>query len=273
MAITVGGTTITFNDGTTQSTAAAAVAVNVQTFNTTGTWNKPTGGQTMARIQVWGGGGGGNRNSCSGSVSGGGGGAYNEITIPLSYLASSVTATVGAGGAGATSTASGGNGGVSSFALATAWDGLSTLAAYGGLGATPGPPKASGGGLLSAGSGNAPGTPLIITAYAGGSTIYAYYEGSSGTITVGCSGYPVTTGGIYHGGGGGPLGTAAGGSIWGGGGGASTTALRGLSGHGGAGGGGAGGAGTAPGGGGGCGTAANQNGGTGAAGRIVVTCW
>lgn len=103
-----------------------AVPVDVQQFNSTGTWTKPTGGQTMARIMVWGAGGGG------GIYSGGGGGNYNEQIIPLSWLSSTVTATVGAGGGGSASIA--GNGGSSSFALATALNGKTSVTAGGGYG-------------------------------------------------------------------------------------------------------------------------------------------
>ena len=76
---TVGGTKtftngIRFNDTTVQTTAAVNAIVNVQTFNTSGTWTKPTGGQTMAEIQVWGGGGGGCSPGGGGALGGGGGG-------------------------------------------------------------------------------------------------------------------------------------------------------------------------------------------------------
>jgi hypothetical protein len=83
MASSLNGTGVTFNDGTQLNTNS----VNVQTFNSTGTWTKPSGGQTMARVQIWGGGGGGSRNG------GGGGGAYQEVTVPLSQL-NTQTATV-----------------------------------------------------------------------------------------------------------------------------------------------------------------------------------
>jgi len=103
------------------TTLTTTVPVDVQTFNSTGTWTKPTGGQTMARIQMWGGGGGGCTN-----YSGGGGGGYNELVVPLSSI-NNQTATVGAGGAG--STTNGGTGGASSFVV----DGV-TRYAYGGAG-------------------------------------------------------------------------------------------------------------------------------------------
>ena len=51
-----------------------AVATNVQQFNSSGTWTKPTGGQTMAHVQMWNGGNGG------GSSSFGGGPGYGTIS-------------------------------------------------------------------------------------------------------------------------------------------------------------------------------------------------
>lgn len=107
-----------FPDSTTQATASPA-SVDVQTFASTATWTKPSGGYRMARIQVWGAGGGGGRSASAGTAYGGGGGAYNEITVPLSYLAASLTVTVGGGGAGATVAGSGSAGGTSSVPLAT----------------------------------------------------------------------------------------------------------------------------------------------------------
>jgi len=266
MGSSLDGTGVAFSDGSTKANNTP----NVQTFNSTGTWTKPTG-YAMARIQVWGGGGGGARSASALDACGGGGGAYNEVTVPISYLASTVTATVGAGGTGKISTAGNGTaGGNSSFALATAWDGLTSVAAYGGgAGITSG--GASGGGQLSAGSSNASGyvwggNPVMLTGNYGVCTGSAATEGG----VYGNFG----NGGFWHGGGSGmDQYYGAGSSVWGGGaGGTSTTASNyGLSVHGGNGGKGA--AGTAPGGGGGFSFNANTNAYNGAAGRIVVTCY
>jgi hypothetical protein len=266
MGSSLDGTGVAFSDGSTKANNTP----NVQTFNSTGTWTKPTG-YAMARIQVWGGGGGGARSASNFSASGGGGGGYNEITVPISYLASTVTATVGAGGTGKITTAGNGTaGGNSSFALATAWDGMTTVAAYGGGGGYDGG-AASGGGQLSAGTGNASGFPW------GGNPVLI-----RGDYNI-CTGATATEGGVYgsfgqggfwHGGGSGSNQSyGAGGSIWGGGGGGTTNtaAQYGLSVHGGNGGKGV--AGTAPGGGGGFSATLNTNAANGAAGRIVVTCY
>lgn len=251
--------------------------VNIQTFNATGTWTKPTGGQTMARIQLWGGGGGGARGGSNNGA--GGGGGYNEVTVPISYLASTVTATVGAGGNGATSTANGASGGTTSFALATAWDGLTTVRAYGGGGGGYANGSGGGGGGQS-GAGSVPttsaggngGSPRIVQAI-NSSTGGTIQPMGTGAGTWGCYSMP-GSGGIWHGGGGGVAGNSTkvgGNSIWGGGGGAGTGGTAGTSDHGGDGGVNA--VGGAPGGGGGSSTTASGNGSDGADGRIVVTCW
>ena len=115
--------------------AAQAPVPNVQQFDSSGTWTKPTG-YSMAFIQVWAGGGGGGKSASANDTSGGGGGEYSQFTVPLSYLASSVSITVGTGGAGSTTAGNfyGATGGNSSVPLATAFGGVSTVIAYGGTG-------------------------------------------------------------------------------------------------------------------------------------------
>ncbi len=92
-------------------------AWSLQTFTTSGTWNRPSG---CTRVKVYviaaGGAGGGAVATSSGQCSAGGGGAgggmaMEEIDVTST---SSATVTVGAGGTGA-SGASGGSGGTSSF--------------------------------------------------------------------------------------------------------------------------------------------------------------
>jgi len=160
------------SNGTTW--VSISVAPDVQTITSTSTWTKPTGGQTMARIMVWGGGGGGSSNGP------GSGGGYNEQTVPISYLAATVTATIGAGGAGSAG-GTGGNGGQSSFALTTSLNGVSSVAAGGGYGG-------------GAGSGS-----VNLSIYGG----YAGGGGGSGGSTWGGAGGASTVGGTAPGGGGG----------------------------------------------------------------------
>jgi hypothetical protein len=227
-------------------TAAYSPVVDVQTFDTSGTWTKPSSG-SMARIQVWGGGGGASRVS-AGSSAGGGGGGYNEITVPLSTLGTTISVTIGAGGAGRTgSNGSGLGGGNSSFgSVCLAFAGAGAVSSTGG----------GGGGPLSAAVGASGGQPKIQTA---------------SDISLGDFFSARGAGGIFHGGGGGQGIGLAGGSLYGGGGGGGSTGNAGQSLYGGNGGG-NGGNGVQPGGGGGNG-AQNINGGNGADGRVIVTVW
>lgn len=187
------------------TTLNVVVPVDVQTFNSTGTWTKPSGGQTMARIQAWGGGGGGG--VFGGYGQGGCGGGYTEWTGPLANI-SSQTVVIGAGGAGtATNHAAAGTGGTTSFSV-----GGKTVTATGGKGGlaentigTPGPagtPQGAGsliGSLWMGGIGgnrnSDPCTPTIaptISVYGGGGGGAASdaggvsaYGGNGGTNSVG----------------------------------------------------------------------------------------
>lgn len=131
--------------------ATTTPAVDVQTFNSSGTWSKPNAG-TMALIRVWGAGGSGGRggSSSNGRAGGGGGGAYKELLIPLSSLGSTATVTVGAGGAARSTAGNGNNGGDSTFV-----SGSITVTGFGG-GGGQGNLNASygggGGGSLTAGA-------------------------------------------------------------------------------------------------------------------------
>lgn len=238
MAISVGTTTITFNDSTTQSTAATSYSSpspNIQTFNATGTWTKPTGDYRMARIQLWGGGSGAAYNS---GPTGGGGGAYNEVTVPFSYIATQ-TVTVGGGGAGGSTGAAGGTSSVTVTA-SSASNGRATISA-------PGAPANTSSTYYG------PGASLVAS-----DTGY-YWNGGYGGWSWEPSTIGAAMGSTWGGGGGGayyPAGSgpyiAPGSSYYGGSGGEYNSA------------------GTVPGGGGGCYTSSPR---AGASGRVVITCY
>jgi len=205
---TTGG--VKFPDATTQTTAAVAVPVDVQTLDITGTWTKPTGGQTMVRIQLWGGGGGGSRNATAGQSNSGGGGGYNERIVPISQV-DTQTVNVALAGAGRTGSAGAGTAGGNTTLIV---NGV-TIGAYGGGpgGATAGAGGGGGGGTTGASSSGVPGTPVI-------------YQLNGGSPALGEGGSSQAAFGIFHGGAGGN--NAGAGSIYGGGGGSGgSTAIAG----------------------------------------------
>lgn len=247
-----------------------------QTFTSSGTWTKPSNA-TIVFAQCWGGGGSGN--IIFGGNGGGGGGAYAQGFFLAANVGSTVTVTVGAGGAAVTGVP-GNVGGNSSFGT--------FLTAYGGGGAAVGSTCSGGsggggGGALSNGGitglGGAPqgGTCQTSSANIG------LCSSSAGGGAGGECGAVNSGGSSYYGGGGGSTtaGTSAdvgGSSIYGGGGGGSGDGFNGLGGtslFGGAGGTGANGsgatAGSAPGGGG--GGALSGTSGAGARGQCIISAW
>lgn len=245
--------------------------VDVQLFNSSGTWSKPVGYSANSRVhmQLWGGGGSGAFLASSPS-SGGGGGGYNESWRSLSELGSTETITVGAGGNSRNTSGNGFIGGTSSVG--------SLISAYGGGGGrnSSGRPGGSGGGQLTAGfiDGDVGAQPLMMstpTKYAGTGNLI---NSTSGAIILTVGAY------IHGGGGGGSYGTVAGAtgenSVWGGAGGAGNedgvSGLGGISINGGNGGN-RGVEGSVPGGGGGSARSADLASGAGGSGRVIITVY
>lgn len=132
-----------------RTTLGAAANADIQIFDASGTWNKPTGAKVVRVIAfgAGGGGGGGARQPAGTATSGGGGGGggmVQDVLFDAGALGSSVTVTIGAagtGGTGATTDAVGGNGGQGG---ATSFG--ANLFAYGGGGGAGGQIAANAGG-------------------------------------------------------------------------------------------------------------------------------
>jgi len=262
-----------------------ALPADIQTFNASGTWTKPTGAKSVHIITIGGGASGG-----GGSTGGGGGGALNFGTIPADLLGATVTVTVGAGGAARPYGSGGLAGGTSSFGT---W-----ISAGGGEGSTAPNGGHAGAGVaattkaLSRQGGFYDSTATGVAEYGGGaggassqnnrpggSSIFAAGGGGGGGAN-NSGGWAGGTSGSYSiggGGAGGASGTNNPGTA-----GASGATLGKLCGAGGGGGGtkssdstaGAGGDGGFPGGGGGAGGLyTGGTGGAGGGGQVIVTTY
>jgi hypothetical protein len=97
MPSSLNGTGVTFDDGTTQSTAATAGNYIMRTITSTSTWTKPSGLKAVKVTLVGAGGNGGTRTNTvygsAGGNGGNGGGAIEYISAPS--IPGPVSVTVG----------------------------------------------------------------------------------------------------------------------------------------------------------------------------------
>ena len=187
---------------------AAGAGPTYQVFTTSGTWTKPTGydPDTVVQIECWGAGGAGGRGGVTTSGGGGGGGSYVRRYMRIADIPSSVSVTVGAGGAAPGGTGNGGVGGTTSFgSLVSAFGGgggygsagANTLAGGGGAGelgagavsasglaAAPG----LGGAIGGANGGVVAGSPHALTVFGGGGGGAAISGGNGGSAVYGGAG-------------------------------------------------------------------------------------
>ncbi|PWE32787.1 hypothetical protein DDZ14_08555 [Maritimibacter sp. 55A14] len=157
------------------SGASAATVFDYQAFTASGTWNKPAGldPNQLVLVEAWGAGGGADR--AGSGVGTGGGGSYNWRWFRASDLPSSVSVTIGAGGAGGfrDGTPAGGDGGDTTFgSLLTAPGGKGANGSTGGLG---GRIQGVSDGLTNGADGvfNAPGNNAIFGGASGGANAAA----------------------------------------------------------------------------------------------------
>jgi hypothetical protein len=131
MAVTLGSTGLTWDDGSTDLTGAntdKGMPISITTFTATGTYTVPAG-CTMVLVQLIGGGGG-----SAGYLESGGAGGFAEGRYPVTPGAT-YDVTVGGGGTAVNYYSTAGVGGTTSFGSlisATGGNGANTTIAHGG---------------------------------------------------------------------------------------------------------------------------------------------
>lgn len=153
------------------------------------TWNKPAGyaDDAVVLIEAWGGGGGGAKNTSSTNAGGGGGGGgYSARRMRYANVPSSLSVTIGAGGAASGGSPGGTGGNTTVGAL---------LTAYGGVGGTIGAVSPAygnggrGGGEHSSGDpGGGPSGQPARTIWGGGGGGNDSSDGAGGAATFGGGG-------------------------------------------------------------------------------------
>ena len=165
-AIELGNAGASATDTTIARSAAGLVSIegvviptgspDVQTMTSTGSgdsWDKPTGGQRMCYVELWGGGGSGGKGAAAAAAGGGGGGAYKAKLFRMADLSGTEQVTIATGGTSQSSASTDGNpGGNTTFGASA-----TLVTAYGGgggdLGATGGGGGGGGGARAAGGAG------------------------------------------------------------------------------------------------------------------------
>jgi|688.fasta_scaffold99598_3 hypothetical protein len=210
MATSMSPTAITFNDGTTQSSAGATGNVVMNVYGGSSTWTKPATVKSIRVTVVGGGGAGGNAPPGLYGAGGGGGGGGGAIrTYPAPSIPGPQPFTVGGAGAtssfGSTVTVISATGGSSGGTPGTGTPVAGPNGVDGGANGS-----GSGGSINIGGSGGGAGTS--INSGSGGNSIMGGggRGQAGGTTRVGISGN------VYGGGGGGAIATNSAGSRTGG---------------------------------------------------------